>query len=164
MSILKSIFEKTEKIPLYSAFLVSDETSNEIDSKIDIKDFNDEYHTTLCYSKKPVLIDKYFLEKRDFDIKPVIAKVNWWTIFESETYGKSFVLKLDCEDCFRKFEEFIEMGASYDYDEYIPHLTLCYDLPDDINPKDVFEKVKDLEIVFDRIRYEKIDEEKYLDN
>jgi hypothetical protein len=59
-------------------------------------------------------------------------------------------------------KNFQQKGASFDYNEYIPHLILCYDLPYDINPRELFEQVKDLEIVFDKIRFEEINEEKYL--
>jgi len=151
------------KIPLYSAFIVSKETEKELE-KTGIKDFEDEYHTTICYSKKPVQIKKYLLEKRDFNIPPFSAKIIDWDIFESEKYGRCLVLKLDCKKCKEEFEKFQQKGASFDYDKYIPHLTLCYDLPYDIDPKEVFEQVKDLEIIFDKIRFEEIDEEKYSKN
>jgi hypothetical protein len=38
------------KIPLYSAFIVSEQTEDEL-KKLGIKDFDNEYHTTICYSK-----------------------------------------------------------------------------------------------------------------
>jgi 2'-5' RNA ligase len=162
---LKTIIEKINeeiKIPLYSALIVDKKTENKINSLLpQPKDFDDEYHVTICYSKKPVKISKELIDKKDFPFEGQGKVINW-TIFESEKYGKSFVLILDCPCCKEKFNKFIKMGASFDYEKYIPHLTLYYDLPKNINPEDLFKKFKDINIYFDKIRYEKIDNEKYL--
>ena len=62
------------KIPLYSAFIVSEQTEDEL-KKLGIKYFDNEYHTTICYSKKPVQIRKFLLENRDIEILPFSAKI-----------------------------------------------------------------------------------------
>ena len=150
-----------KEIPLYSALIVDKNTEEKINSMLPKpKDFNDEFHTTVCYSKKPMPIKKDFLEERDLPYRGT-AKVIDWVIFESENYGRSFCLVLDCPLCVRKFNVFVLGGASFDYDKYVPHLTLYYDLPKNIKPEELFERFKGLEIKYSAIRFEEINEEKY---
>ena len=79
-----------ENLPLYSALIVNKETEDKINSILPIpKDFDDEYHTTICYSKKPVQVERELLN-RDLPISGN-AKVVDWVIFESENYGKKFL-------------------------------------------------------------------------
>jgi len=158
--IIEELSEKV-KIPLYCAVIVNSETELKINELLPKpKDFNDEFHTTIVYSKKPVEIQKKILDLKDLPYS-CEAVVKDWTIFESPNYGRSFVLVLNCPKCEKLFKEWIEKGASFDYDKYIPHLTLYYDLPKDIDPEDLFKKLKGLKIIFDKIRFEEIDENKY---
>jgi hypothetical protein len=153
------------KTPLYVGYKVSENTEDKLNNLLGFKkDFNDKYHCTILYSKKEVSVDDALLD-RDIDIPMFTGVVKDYTVFESKIYGKSFVLKLDCEECVNTHNRLMsKYNASFDYPEYVAHVTLMYDLPDNIDREELFNKFKDLEITFDKIRYEKFNNEKYKDN
>jgi len=168
---LKDIIGKNQnkiKTSLYVAVKVDKNTEELLNQKLEklgiAKDFDDEFHCTLIYSRKEVLIDKDILNERPFDL--FSAKVKGYTIFESEVYGKSFVLKLDCEKCIEMHKKFMnEYDASFDYEEYIPHVTLVYNLEKtEEEYKKIFNEFKDIKISFDKIIFEPFNNEKYKNN
>jgi len=97
------------------------------------KDFNDDFHCTISYSKK----DFNFIlpgEKLD-NIKIKDNKVHV-DINENCTIkgfgnfktneGLNLHIELDCPFCKSEFKRCVKAGAVYDYPEYIPHITLMY--------------------------------------
>jgi hypothetical protein len=88
-----------------------------------------EFHVTLTYSKTPVdwnnwtpLENKFNYKKKDREIKK---------------FGKCIVLAINSEYLTKRWQEFMDGGCSWDYDNnYQPHITITYE-GDDINPDDI---------------------------
>lgn len=133
---LKHLLEKQNEKGLYAAVKFSNETIDNImnycnDSNIpNVLDPSD-LHSTLCYSRKPVP-----------DFKPVFpleetGKPKSFEIWDSPANAfkkeatRCLVLKYDSAYMVSRFNEIQDMGATYDYDEYKPHVTLSYDVGDD---------------------------------
>lgn len=95
-----------------------------------------DFHTTLVYSRN-------FL--KDIVINPVInppwnATVVEFELWESkpnsykEHTTHCLVMKLDCPELVDRFNFIMDnYDATYDFDEYIPHVTLSYDAGEDFN-------------------------------
>jgi hypothetical protein len=97
----------------------------------------DKFHSTLIYSRKPI-VDA---EKLNFD-QDELTKLQW--IFypdslalldsSSESHDKSvLVMKLKAPELVDYHNFLIKSGATHDFDDYIPHITLSYDVPTDFN-------------------------------
>lgn len=91
----------------------------------------DKIHTTLLYSRKhcPNYIPGGMYKT------PIIAKpkdfVVWQTSPTSGPKTRCLVLKLESPELVKRHNELMkEHEASYDYDEYQPHVTLSYDIGD----------------------------------
>lgn len=103
-------------------------------------------HCTVVYSRKPI---------KDFTIhgklkEPWIGTPTELEIFPTQSGSRALVLRFDCPKLTERHEYFEkEYGATYDYDEYKIHVTLCYDVGEDWQiPKgfDIKEIVDELEI------------------
>jgi len=114
----------------------------------------DDFHTTLIYSKKE--IDENIEVKTDVD--KIISKFNKFTKFvneEEDIYAIAIVLK--CELCKKLHQDLMKKyDLRYDYDEYIPHVTLTYKGKEIIIDK--LPKI-DFNIKFDKINIEPLDED-----
>lgn len=93
----------------------------------------DKYHTTLLYSRKPC--PNY---KPLGDIAPPYVgspkELVVWNTQPKEPGGptaRCLVLKFDCEHLINRHQSLMqEHQATYDYPEYLPHVTLSYDIGD----------------------------------
>ena len=84
----------------------------------------DDFHTTLLYSRKQ--LPKYQPIQYDAPYKGTPTKAG--RLGEN---GTAVVVMFDSPELSSRHEELMgEHGATYDYDEYIPHVTLSYDAPD----------------------------------
>jgi len=98
-----------------------------------IKDFNDEFHCTIAHSKKEFNFKLPGEELGKIEIKDekIISNINETCIikdfgnFETDN-GLNLHVVLDCPFCKSEFKRSIKSGAIYDYNEYIPHITLMY--------------------------------------
>lgn len=116
-----------EKVGVYAAAILTDESKTQLyefvndnlnlDKKIDKQD----YHTTVAYSRKHVNVK---LEPQDIKVSGTPLG---YELFDTQDGGKCLVLKIESDDLTELHNTFKELGASYDYDEYKPHITLCYD-------------------------------------
>ena len=80
-------------------------------------------HVTLLYSKKYVPN----LKLRDEISEPCTA--SGFEVFKTFDKKECLVLKLDCPYLMERHNELMDKyDATYDYPEYKPHITLCYDL------------------------------------
>ena len=86
-------------------------------------------HITLLYSRKHLP-----------DYKPAgrisgKAKPKSFKVFETFDKKRALVLLLDSKYCLKRHEELMqEHGATFDYDEYSPHVTLSYDIGENKKP------------------------------
>lgn len=128
--------EEETKKGTYAAFRFSSESAtalkefceeNGIPNSLKVEDF----HSTLLYSRKylPEYEPAGQLDQ-SLNAKPVELEV--WTsppnaFKENET--KCLVLKYECQEQVDRFNQLMdEHDATYDYDEYKPHVTLSYDI------------------------------------
>jgi len=151
----------------YSDVIFSKESNKKIDTFLKSiglkKDFTDNYHCTLTYSKKE--LPRLKTSKGDKQIKgEVKTKVSKLIGIRglghfSTDEGKNLHLVLDCKFCEQQSLRHTKAGATSDYPEYTAHVTLMYnckdfsldDLENDIETKiDNFKKQK-LEIIEERI-------------
>lgn len=88
-------------------------------------------HITIAYSRKEIdYKNNYF----NFMIE-VNSSTYKYEFFDNRKYGykRSLVLKLDHWFLHEEFNKCMNLGATWDYDNYTPHVTLLYDCPDYIN-------------------------------
>jgi 2'-5' RNA ligase len=113
----------------YAAFKLSDESKKQI-KQIQKAVKNpvpvDKLHVTLLYSRKEMV------GLTDNDVKAyqeVPATVAEWDIFPTQDGKRAMVLKLDAPALVHLHKEFMEKyKGTYDHDEYIPHITISYDI------------------------------------
>lgn len=104
----------------------------------------DELHITLLFSKVPVPEYKPYGEYK----KPLTAVPNGAKLWGQDE-EKALVITLDCPALERRHKSLMAKheNATYDFDEYIPHVTLSYDAGEfDIDSLD-YEDLGELEIV-----------------
>lgn len=81
-------------------------------------------HVTLIYSKKPV-----HLKGRGTLDTPIMAKAKKYSIFTTDGGGYCLVLELDAPEIVSRHKYLMDKtGASYDHDEFHPHVTLSYNV------------------------------------
>lgn len=82
-------------------------------------------HLTLLYSRK--YLDNYEPSSKT-DIWAYPSKFH---IFKGQDGKNILVLMLDCNECIKRHKYLMQQhDATYDFPEYIPHLTLSYDIGD----------------------------------
>lgn len=82
-------------------------------------------HSTIVQSKAPV---ENFEPNHTIDvvIDPTYCRIECW----DTACGKTLVLVLFSPYLEARFQHAISLGATYDFDEYKPHITLSYDVGD----------------------------------
>jgi hypothetical protein len=90
-----------------------------------------DYHCTVIYSRKPLInvvpeksiLPFWFAEPLGFDV--------FDTRSSDGSTTKCLVLKISSDEMHERHTYFREVeGASHDFDSYIPHITLSYDIGD----------------------------------
>ncbi len=91
----------------------------------------DKLHVTLLYSRKYLpdytaageLKHAFYCSPKEF--------VVWNTNGENKAVSKCLILKLDCPELVQYHNHLMELhGATFDYKEYQPHVTLSYNIGD----------------------------------
>lgn len=116
----------------------------------------DKMHCTIVYSRRPVP------EIADFPINlPTSARIKGYKLLDnSNTGGQSLVCLLESNYLQQIFKTFTEdFGATWDYDEFIPHITLNYDWTGPLP-----EKVPQFSVHFHQFKVEDLDLEWTSDN
>lgn len=112
------------------------------DINIPNKQSKSDYHTTLIYSRTPC--DGYE-EPADVCHAATVADTD---IFQIGSTGSKqcLVLILDSPDLTKRHKSLMKQyDATYDYDEYHPHITLSYDIKD-FDVTEFTKKVKDAQL------------------
>lgn len=102
------------------------------------KDFDDQYHTTIAYSKRMFTFFPYTCGSKRRKVKFVPGNMNKVKIKDIGHFntpeGKNLHIVLDAPFCDMEHKRTLRAGAQYDHDKYIPHITLMYNCKDfDIN-------------------------------
>ena len=106
----------------------------------------DDYHTTVVYSRKGIP-----KAKKHVINFPINAKIKEWKLFGDNQ--NCLVALLDCPQLKKEFDTYTKAyGAVSDYPEYLPHITFSYDFVGDLP-----DSLPDFEIVFDHMKFQPID-------
>lgn len=108
---------------------------------------SERFHITITYSRGSA-VEGYEVEG-SLD-SPVTATINEFTIFPTQEGHKALVVLLSCEECVNRHKKTIELGATFDYPEYRPHVTISYNMEDvEVDLDELTEKYKGTELVLD---------------
>jgi len=112
---------------LYVNVTFTEETNDnlrKLQNDLNLKNKTNDLHTTVVYSRKSI----------PWKIIPIpnntICTIKGFDIFKSITTGietNCLILLLKCSYLQKRHELAMNLGATYDYDKYIPHITLSYD-------------------------------------
>lgn len=108
-----------------------------------------QYHSTIIYSRKGIP------EAKNHKITlPMSAKIKEWKIFPTQTGGKCLVAIMDSPELEKHHKHFrSEYGATHDYPDYHPHVTISYDFGDLPVPKEI----PNLELEYDDTEFKPLD-------
>lgn len=93
----------------------------------------EDLHVTIAYSKKPVDWNMLTQQKNDLRVAPSLADRGVQYLGDKG----AIVLKIKSPELTMRWSDFVSGGASWDYDGYQPHVTLTYQNPNGINPKEI---------------------------
>jgi len=134
--------KKENKTPgTYSDIIFSKASNKKLDDIIkyigfDKKDFNDDYHCTIVYSRKKLNWFKTSngsKQDKNGEVKSKISKlvkIKSFGHFDTED-GKNLHVVIDCPLCESQFKKAEKAGMEFDYPKYTPHVTLLYDCTKD---------------------------------
>lgn len=113
-----------------------------------------EYHTTLLYSRVAVnkaedIVDDLNYMEDIITVKPVSFSI----------FGKALVLVLDSTKLYRIHRLLINCGGTHDFEDYTPHITISYDIPEKFNIKKLI--VPNIEFFVVGFKTEPLDDSKY---
>lgn len=103
-----------------------------------------QYHSTVIYSRKGVPEAKGYKFKLPFK-----AKIKEWKLFDTKfgESGKCLVAIMDSPELQKAHKEIRDKyGATHDYPDYHPHVTISYDYPNELPSE-----VPTLELEYDDI-------------
>lgn len=111
------------------------------------------YHITVIYSRTPVPSAENL---RDMPSSlPVEAMVTGYEIFPTKNAGKCLVMRIVCPYTTRLNSELGKQGATSDYPEYKPHMTIAYDMTQEIDPHTL--AIPQFQLVFDKLNVAPLD-------
>lgn len=88
------------------------------------------YHITIIYSRTPVPSAEQYAGYGEE--QP--ARVTGYEVFPTKNDGKCLVMRLECPFAELLNKQLTAEGATSDYDSYKPHLTIAYDIKQEIDP------------------------------
>ena len=104
-----------------------------------------EYHTTIIFSRHPGGIPQRVKDirtitgKRECELN-VPVKIKEFGFFDTPD-GRNFHVCVDSSFIHSEWERGQSLGAKYDYPEYVPHISIRNNVPDDFKvPKNIKEK------------------------
>lgn len=115
-----------EKKPMYVGVKLDGNSLAELaklNQGVENKVSKGEMHITVAYSRKPISLSALgALEP------PASVKAKHYSIFKTQTGENCLVLEVESPTLTARHREIIDdYGASYDFPEYKPHITLSYD-------------------------------------
>lgn len=88
------------------------------------------YHATIIYSRTPVPSAEQYVGYGNEQPANVVG----YEVFPTKSQGKCLVMRLKFPFADLLNKQLTKEGATSDYDEYTPHLTLAYDISQEIDP------------------------------
>jgi 2'-5' RNA ligase len=88
------------------------------------------YHITIIYSRTPVPSAETYQGTEN----STEARVTGYEVFPTKNDGKCLVMRLEYPFATMLNKQLTAEGATSDYDSYKPHLTIAYDIKQEIDP------------------------------
>jgi len=88
------------------------------------------YHITIIYSRTPVPSAENYAGSAGADV----ARVVGYEVFPTKNDGKCLVMRLEYPFANMLNKQLTAEGATSDYDSYKPHLTIAYDIKQEVDP------------------------------
>jgi 2'-5' RNA ligase len=89
------------------------------------------YHITVIYSRTPVPSAELHAGSGKVEYE---AFVTGYEVFPTKNDGKCLVMRLDFPYAVLLNKQLTAEGATSDYDEYKPHMTIAYDIKQEVDP------------------------------
>jgi 2'-5' RNA ligase len=111
------------------------------------------YHITVIYSRAPVpTAEQYAGSTTDIG-----ATVTGYEVFPTKNDGKCLVMRLDFPYAETLNKQLTAEGAMSDYDSYKPHMTIAYDIKQEIDPHTL--PVPEFKLQFGHVKVAPLDPE-----
>lgn len=111
------------------------------------------YHITVIYSRTPVPSAENYLDMPS--PLPIEALATGYEVFPTKNDGLCLVMRLACPYATRLNSELTKQGATSDYAEYKPHLTLAYDTEQSIDINTL--PIPQFQLIFDKMTVDPLD-------
>jgi 2'-5' RNA ligase len=90
----------------------------------------DDLHSTICFSRVQVPY------KPESEAKH-IGQTGSFTVFKTQTGKRALVLRIESDYLHARHKYANDIGATYDFPDYQPHVTLAYDIGAIAQPPDI---------------------------
>lgn len=111
------------------------------------------YHITVIYSRTPVPSAENLLHMNTS--LPVEAMATGYEVFPTKNDGKCLVMRVVCPYATRLNSQLAREGATSDYDDYKAHITIAYDIKQEIDPHTL--PVPQFHLIFDTLNVAPLD-------
>jgi hypothetical protein len=91
--------------------------------------YPNDLHVTVCYSKEPLVWDDVPVSDEKVVVPEATLDETDQPIRQMEMFGKEqnvLVIQIESDELHARWQEFCDHGASYDFPEYKPHITITY--------------------------------------
>ena len=109
------------------------------------------YHITIIYSRAPVPSAEQYAGT----LAATAAKVSGYEIFPTKNDGKCLVMRLEFPFANLLNKQLSAEGATSDYPEYKPHMTIAYNITQDIDPHNL--PLPQFPLYFGKVKVEPLD-------
>ena len=137
----------------YISVVLSKKSQDELDNWVSNHNISNpsdpkEYQSTVVYSRGGVP------KARTYDLGlPIEASIKEWKLFDTQTGAKCLVGVVDSKELTAHHKAIREkFGASHDFPEYHPHITVSYDYKGEI-----LKELPDFKVTFDKSEFKPLD-------
>jgi 2'-5' RNA ligase len=109
------------------------------------------YHITIIYSRTPVPS----AETHAGVMTKTTATCSGYEVFPTKNDGKCLVMRLEFPFANMMNKQLTAEGATSDYPEYKPHMTIAYDITQEVDPHSL--PIPQFELLFGQVKVEPLD-------
>ena len=111
------------------------------------------YHVTVIYSRTPVPSAENLLHMTS--VVPVESQPAGYEVFPTKSDGQCLVMRVICPYATRLNAQLTKQGATSDYGEYKAHITIAYNIKQEIDPHTL--PVPQFQLIFDKLNVAPLD-------
>ena len=111
------------------------------------------FHITVIYSRSPVPSAENLLNMPS--MLPVEAMATGYEVFPTKSNGKCLVMRITCPYATKLNAQLSKEGATSDYSEYKAHVTIAYDMEQEVDPHTL--PVPQFQLEFNKLNVEPLD-------